>query len=129
YGLIPELCGRLPIITPLRELSRDDLVRVLKEPKNALTQQYKVLLSYDNVDLEFTDDALVAIADKAVEMKIGARALRSIVENIMIEAMYEIPSDNSIKRITVTKGCVTEGEPPELYRESTETVDVTDAAA
>jgi ATP-dependent Clp protease ATP-binding subunit ClpX len=116
YGLIPELCGRLPIITPMRELSRDDLYKVLVEPRNSLSNQYKVLLSYDNVELEFTEGALNAIADRAVEMKIGARALRSIVENIMTETMYEIPSDTAIKRVIVTKECVADGVKPEIFR-------------
>ncbi|MDR3149896.1 MAG: ATP-dependent Clp protease ATP-binding subunit ClpX [Oscillospiraceae bacterium] len=116
YGLIPELCGRLPIITPLRALNRDDLVKILTEPKNALTKQYKILLGYDDVELEFTDDALDAIADRAVEMKIGARALRSIVESIMTDTMYEVPEDKSIRKITITRECVTKGDPPELLK-------------
>jgi ATP-dependent Clp protease ATP-binding subunit ClpX len=116
YGLIPELCGRLPIITPLNALTRDDLVSILTEPKNAITRQYKVLLGYDNVELDFTEEALNAIADKAVDMKIGARALRSIVENIMTDTMYEVPSDKSIKKITITRESVENNHPPELER-------------
>jgi len=116
YGLIPELCGRLPVITTLKELDRDDLVKILTEPKNALTKQYQILMGYDDVELQFTQDALDAIADKAVDMKIGARALRSILEDIMTDTMFEVPTDKTIKRITVTKGCVTDGEPPELLR-------------
>ncbi|MDR0858357.1 MAG: ATP-dependent Clp protease ATP-binding subunit ClpX [Oscillospiraceae bacterium] len=116
YGLIPELCGRLPIITPLNALTREDLVNILTEPKNAITRQYKVLLGYDNVELEFTEEALNAIADKAVDMKIGARALRSIVENIMTDTMYEVPSDKSIKKIKITRESVVENHPPELER-------------
>ncbi|MDR2360132.1 MAG: ATP-dependent Clp protease ATP-binding subunit ClpX [Oscillospiraceae bacterium] len=116
YGLIPELCGRLPVITPLRELNRGDLVKILTEPKNALTKQYKVLLGYDDVELEFTDDALDAIADRAVEMKIGARALRGIVESIMTDTMFAVPGDKSIRKITVTRECVENGTPPELLK-------------
>jgi ATP-dependent protease Clp ATPase subunit len=116
YGLIPELCGRLPVITPLRELDRADLVKILTEPKNALTKQYKVLLSYDNVELEFTEDALNAIADKASEMKIGARALRSIVESVMTDAMYEVPGDSGIRKIVVTRESVIEGSPPDMLK-------------
>ncbi|MDR2606333.1 MAG: ATP-dependent Clp protease ATP-binding subunit ClpX [Oscillospiraceae bacterium] len=116
YGLIPELCGRLPVITTLNELSRDDLVKILTEPKNALTKQYQILMGYDNVELQFTPEALAAIADKAADMKIGARGLRSILEDIMTDTMFDVPTDKTIKRITVTKGCVTSGEPPDLLR-------------
>jgi len=106
YGLIPELVGRMPVIAPLKSLTREDMVRILKEPKNSLVRQYKTLLSYDNVSLEFTDEALEAIADKAIEMEIGARGLRSILEKIMLQIMYDIPSDRKIEKVTITKECV-----------------------
>ena len=112
FGLIPELVGRLPVIAPLDSLSRDDMIRILKEPKNALTRQYQALLGYDKVKLDFTDDALEAIADKAVEMDIGARGLRSIMESTMLRIMYEIPSNRKIMRVSITKDCVTGDAPP-----------------
>ncbi len=118
FGIIPELIGRMPVLVPMRKLDRDDLVRILKEPKNALTRQYKALMSYDRVNLEFEDSALEAIADKAVEMEIGARGLRSVVEGIMTDIMFEVPSDDRIDRVIVTKECVTQGARPKLVRRS-----------
>lgn len=100
FGLIPEIIGRLPILTSLEPLDKEALLRILTEPKNAITRQYKKLFELDGVDLEFTDDALNLIADKAIEYKLGARGLRSIVETIMVDAMYEMPS-NPEKRFTV----------------------------
>ena len=120
YGIIPELCGRLPIISPLDALSREDLIRILTEPKNSIAQQYKTLLAYDNVELEFTREALEAIADKALEMEIGARGLRSIVENTMTRVMYEVPSDETIKKVIVNKRAIKDGKMPELIRVSSD---------
>ena len=114
FGLIPEFIGRLPIITNLEELDRDALVKILTKPKNALVKQYQTLLGFDNVELEFDEDAIEAIADKAIERNTGARGLRSIIEEAMSDIMYETPSDNSIKKITVTKECITEGAKPLL---------------
>lgn len=102
YGLIPEFIGRVPVVVALQSLKEEDLIRILKEPKNALIKQYQALFSLDNVELEFEDEAVNAIAKKAFERKIGARGLRSIMENIMMDIMYEIPSDDSIERFTVT---------------------------
>ena len=102
YGLMPELIGRLPIITTLQPLSEDDLVRILTEPKNALTKQYQELFAMDSVKLEFEDDALKRIAHKAMERQIGARGLRSILENSMRDLMFEIPDQADIKKITIT---------------------------
>jgi ATP-dependent Clp protease ATP-binding subunit ClpX len=116
YGIIPELCGRLPIITPLNPLSREDLVRILTEPKNSITRQYKALLGYDKVELEFTHDALELIADRALEMDIGARGLRSIVENTMTQVMYEVPSDKSIVKVIISGQTIKKGKMPELVR-------------
>jgi ATP-dependent Clp protease ATP-binding subunit ClpX len=116
YGIIPELCGRLPIITPLNALSREDLIRILTEPKNSIVRQYKALLGYDNVELVFTNDALELIADRALEMDIGARGLRSIVENIMTQVMYEVPSDKSIVKVIVNDQTIKKGQLPELIR-------------
>lgn len=114
FGIIPELIGRMPVIVPMRQLDRDDLVRILKEPKNALTKQFETLMSYDRVKLEFEDEALQAIADKAIELDIGARGLRSVVENIMTDIMYEVPSDERAECVIITKECVTDGVQPKI---------------
>ncbi len=117
FGLIPELVGRLPVITTLNELDTDALVKILTEPKNSLTAQYKKLLKLDGVTLEFTDDALKAIAQKALDRKTGARGLRSIVENILTPLMYNIPSDPSIEKVTITEDVVNSGAEPELVKD------------
>ena len=116
YGIIPELIGRLPVITPLSSLGRDDLVRILTEPKNAITKQYKALLAMDNVELVYEEDALGAIADKAIEMGIGARGLRSVTEQAMTRVMYEVPSDPSIKKVVITADCIRSGSDPQIIR-------------
>ena len=114
FGIIPELVGRLPVIAPLNALQRDDLVRILKEPKNALVKQYKKLMEYDDVDLEFTDDALNAIADKAIARNIGARGLRAVMEGLLTQIMYDIPSDKTVVKAVITKDCVDGKAEPEL---------------
>ena len=106
YGLIPEFIGRVPVIVTLESLSPEDMIRILNEPKNALLKQYKALFDLDHVELRFDEDAVEAIANKAYDRKIGARGLRSILENIMMDIMFEIPSDNSIKEFCVTKEMV-----------------------
>jgi len=112
FGLIPELVGRLPMIAALNALKREDLVRILKEPKNALVKQYKKLLEYDDVDLEFEPEALDAIADQAIERNIGARGLRAVMEGILTPIMYDIPSDPTIVKVVITRDCVDgKGEP------------------
>ena len=118
FGIIPELVGRMPVITCLQSLSKDDLVRILIEPKNALAKQYQKLLSLDNVELEIRKDALDAIAQKAVERKIGARGLRSIMESIMTKIMFRIPSDLSIRKVIITPESVNGGD-PEIVRDTT----------
>ena len=117
FGIIPELVGRLPVITALKSLDRDQLVQILTEPKNALVKQYKKLMEYDNVDLEFTEDALKAAADKAVERKIGARGLRAVLEEVMTPVMYEVPSDESIAKVTVTAEAIRGEGAPVLTRD------------
>ena len=102
YGMIPEFIGRLPIVFTLRGMDRDMLIRILKEPKNAILRQYQKLLALDGVDLEFTEDALGAIADKALEKGTGARGLRSVIEAFMLDIMYEIPKDESIGKVLIT---------------------------
>ena len=120
YGLIPEFIGRVPITVSLQTLNEEALVRILREPKNALIKQYQALLDLDGVKLEFTDDALMAIAHMAVERKTGARGLRSIMESLMMDTMYEIPSDSTIGICTITKDVVEGKSAPELvYRDNT----------
>ncbi len=114
FGMVPEFVGRLPVITVLEELNEESLVRILTEPKNALIKQYKKLFEYDDVELEINDDALIEIAKKAIAQKTGARGLRSILEGVLMNTMYLVPSDGSIARVTVTKECITENAQPVL---------------
>lgn len=119
FGIIPELVGRLPVITTLESLDREQMVQILTEPKNALVKQYRKLMSYDNVDLEFDQEALEAVADKAVERGIGARGLRAVLEEVMNQVMYDVPSDPAIAKVRITAPCVTEGAAPRLERDET----------
>ncbi len=117
FGIIPELVGRMPVVTCLQSLTREDLIRIMVEPKNALTKQYQQLLQMDGVELEITDDALGAIAQKALDRQIGARGLRAIMEKIMTGIMYEIPSDLTIQKVIVTPACV-DGSEPTIVRDT-----------
>ncbi len=117
FGIIPELIGRMPVLTSLRSLTREDLVQILTEPKNALTKQYKAMLSYDNVELVFEEDALGAIADQAIAMEIGARGLRSVMEKIMQDIMFTVPSDKCIRKVIITKDCAEGNAEPTIIRE------------
>ena len=114
FGIIPELVGRLPVIASLNALKREDLVRILTEPKNALVKQYKKLMEYDEVELEFQPEALEAIADTAIERNIGARGLRAVMEGILTPMMYDIPSDPAVVKAVITKDCVEGRSGPEL---------------
>ena len=114
FGLIPEFVGRLPIITTLKELDRDSLIRIITEPKNALVKQYKKLVAYDDVELEFEPEALEVIVNKAIERNTGARGLRSIIEDIMRDIMFDIPSNPNIEKCIITKATVKEGAKPTL---------------
>ena len=114
YGLIPEFIGRLPIIATLKDLDKEALIKIATEPKNALVKQYQKLLEMDNVELEFKQDALEAIVDKAIERKTGARGLRSIIEEIMRDIMFEIPSTPNISKCIITKDTVLNNDKPEL---------------
>lgn len=114
FGLIPELVGRLPVIVGLENLDCDALVRILQEPKNAITKQYKKLFAMDDVELNFTDDALHAVAELAIERNTGARGLRSILEEVMTDIMYEIPSRDDITAVTITRETIKEKKPPEI---------------
>lgn len=117
FGLIPEFIGRVPVTVSLDSLDEDALVRILKEPKNAITKQYKKLFELDEVDLEFTDDALVAIAKKSSERNTGARGLRAIMEEVMMDIMFIIPSDDAVSKCIITKEAVEgTGEPELIYR-------------
>lgn len=111
FGIIPELIGRMPVITTLQDLKKEDLVRILVEPKNALTRQYQELLRMDSVELEIQPEALEAVAQKAIDRQIGARGLRSVMEKIMLGIMYEIPSDHTIRKVIITAECVEGGKP------------------
>ena len=118
FGIIPELVGRLPVITSLNSLRKEDLVKILTEPKNALCKQYHKLLEYDNVALSFESGALDAIAEKAIKRQIGARGLRAIMESIMTKIMYEIPSDPTIQSVLITEDCVRNGTEPVIKRDA-----------
>lgn len=117
YGMIPEFVGRMPVVATLEELNEDALVRILTEPKNALIKQYQKLLSFDNVRLRFTEPALKLIAKKAIQRKTGARGLRAILEEIMLDIMYEIPSQKGIKECLITEEAVSRKEKPKLIYE------------
>ena len=114
FGMIPEFIGRLPIIATLKELDRDALIKITTEPKNALVKQYKKLLQMDDVELIFEHEALEAIVDKAIERKTGARGLRSIIEEIMRDIMFDIPSNEKIEQCIVTKETVLDNQEPRI---------------
>ena len=122
FGIIPELVGRLPVIAALDGLSRDDLVQILTAPKNALVKQYQKLFAYDDVELCFEDKALEAVADRAIERNIGARGLRAVMEGLLTRLMYDIPSDPTIVRVTITEDCVKNGAEPQVIRDPEKTV-------
>ena len=119
FGIIPELVGRLPVIVGLEKLDRDALVKILREPKNAITKQYEKLFSMDGVKLKFTDGALEKIADRAIELNTGARGLRAIVESILLDIMYTVPSKKNVATVTVTDKTVTDGEKPKITLKKT----------
>ncbi|MBQ8296456.1 MAG: ATP-dependent Clp protease ATP-binding subunit ClpX [Ruminococcus sp.] len=126
FGMVPEFIGRLPVITVLDELDEGSLVRILTEPKNALVKQYRKLFSYDDIELEIEDGALVEIAKKAIVQKTGARGLRSIIETILMNTMFVVPSDGSIAKVTVTAECVTDGTQPILTNRRNKVVSVSE---
>ena len=111
FGIIPELVGRMPMITCLQSLGKEDLVRILVEPKNAISRQYKKLLELDHVELEIQPEALEVIAQKAIDRQIGARGLRAIMEQVMTKIMFVIPSDLTIRKVVITPECVQGGNP------------------
>ncbi|HBL83063.1 MAG TPA: ATP-dependent Clp protease ATP-binding subunit ClpX, partial [Clostridiales bacterium] len=116
FGIIPELIGRLPVVASLDMLDKKSLVRIIKEPKNAILKQYKKLFEIDGITLNMEEDAIEAIAQKALDRKTGARGLRSIIEEAMLDIMYELPSEEDVESCTITKECVTEHKPPVVSR-------------
>lgn len=128
YGLIPELIGRVPIITVLDNLDRDALVRIMTEPKNSIVKQYTKMFAFDGVELKFEDEALKAVADITLERKTGARGLRSVLENVLKELMFTVPSDPSIEKIVITKECVRDGKEPLISRNANHTQKVLHAS-
>ena len=120
YGLIPEFVGRLPVVATLEELNEEALVRILTEPKNAITKQYKRLFEMEGVDIEFRENALYAVAQKAMNRKTGARGLRTILENVLLDTMYDLPSQDSISKVVVDEGVITGDAKPYLIYEGAE---------
>jgi len=129
YGLIPELVGRLPVVAPLQDLDEKDLIQILEEPKNSLIKQYKKLFSLENVELVFEKDSIKEIARKTIERKTGARGLRSIVEHILLDSMFEIPSSKNINKIIVSKNTVTKKQKPKVIKKTVNNTKQTKAAA
>ncbi len=123
YGLIPEFIGRLPVVSAVHQLLREDLVKILDEPKNALVKQYQRFFNYDNIELVFTDEALWEIADKALVRETGARGLRSIIENALLDVMFELPSRKDVSKCVITKETILKGQKPTLVTSSAGTVD------
>ncbi|MGL5257293.1 MAG: ATP-dependent Clp protease ATP-binding subunit ClpX [Proteocatella sp.] len=117
YGIIPEFVSRVPIVVSLKQLDEEALIKILKEPKNALVKQYRRLFEMDGVELEIEDDALISVASRALKRKTGARGLRSILEKVMLDVMFETPARKDIKKVVVTKACIEDGEPPILITE------------
>jgi len=117
FGLIPEFVGRLPVVATLEELTKDDLVRILIEPKNALIKQYKKLFEMENVEIEFVGAALKAVAEKALERKAGARGLRSILETVLLDTMYDLPSLTDVSKIVIDDNVINGKKPPVLVYE------------
>ncbi|MBQ9964135.1 MAG: AAA family ATPase, partial [Clostridia bacterium] len=116
FGLIPELVGRMPVITALQPLDAPALVKILSKPKNAILKQYTGLFKLDDVELEFAEDALLAVAEKTLQRNTGARGLRSVMEEVLTNLMFEVPSDPAIEKIVITRACVEEKAPPELIK-------------
>lgn len=129
YGIIPEFVSRVPIVVSLKQLDEDALVRILKEPKNALVKQYIRLFEIDGVELEIEDDALISVASKAMKRKTGARGLRSILEEVMLDVMFETPSRKDIKKVIVTKACIEGNEPPKIITDEGNLLEFTNVTA
>ena len=126
YGLIPEFVGRLPVVVSIDQLGKDDLIRILTEPRNAITKQYAKLLGLDKVELVFSDDALDAAAEKALKLRTGARGLRTIIEEILLDVMYEIPSRSDIRKCVISRDTILESKPPQLLARTERVVELED---
>jgi ATP-dependent Clp protease ATP-binding subunit ClpX len=126
YGLIPEFIGRMPVVAAIHQLSRDDLITILTEPRNALTRQFKRFFEFDDIELVFAPDSLDAIADKALERETGARGLRSILEDTLQDVQFELPSRGDVTKCVVTKETIERGLKPMLVTDSTGEHDVVD---
>jgi ATP-dependent Clp protease ATP-binding subunit ClpX len=126
FGLIPEFVGRLPVTVSIDPLLKEDLMRILTEPRNAITKQYSKFLSLDKVELVFQDDALEATAEKALELKTGARGLRTIIEEVLLDVMYEIPSRNDIRKCVISAETIKTGKPPQLLARSERPIEMAD---
>ena len=122
FGLIPEFIGRLPVVTTLDKLDRETLITILTQPKNALVKQYKALMGFDNVELEFEPDAISAIADKTIDRNTGARGLRGVIEECMTDVMFETPSDTDIEKVIITKECILENKAPIIIKHNPKTL-------
>src|SRR6188768_3193510 len=118
YGLIPEFIGRLPVTSAVHQLSREDLITILTEPRNAIIKQFQRFFGFDGIELIFSDDALKAVADRALERETGARGLRSIIEEVLLEVQFELPSRRDVKKCVVTKETVERGVKPTLVTEA-----------
>jgi ATP-dependent Clp protease ATP-binding subunit ClpX len=125
YGLIPEFIGRLPVVSAVHQLTKDDLIAILLEPKNALVKQYQRFFKFDNIELVFTDEALAAIADKALERATGARGLRSIIEAALLNVMFELPSRRDVEKCVITRETIEKNLDPTLVTEGGAELDVT----
>ena len=129
FGLIPEFVGRLPVIATVDNLTKDDLVTILREPRNALVKQYQKFFAYDNVELVFTDDSLASIAEKALSRASGARGLRAIMEDALLNVMYDIPSMQNVTKCVITKEVIETGLEPTLVTETAEPLEEEAGAA
>jgi ATP-dependent Clp protease ATP-binding subunit ClpX len=118
YGLIPEFIGRLAVVAAIHQLTRDDLIRILTEPRNALTRQFERFFEFDDIELVFAPDSLSAIADKALEREVGARGLRSILEETLLDVQFELPSRRDVRKCVVTKETIQRGLKPTLVTEA-----------
>jgi ATP-dependent Clp protease ATP-binding subunit ClpX len=118
YGLIPEFIGRLPVMSAIHQLSRDELMQILTEPRNALVKQFQRFFQFDGIELVFADDALTSVADKALERETGARGLRSIIEEVLLEVQFELPSRRDVRKCVVTKETIDKDVPPTLVTEA-----------
>jgi ATP-dependent Clp protease ATP-binding subunit ClpX len=129
FGLIPEFVGRLPVVSAVHQLTREDLVEILTEPKNALVRQYQRFFGYDSIELVFTDDSLWEISDRALARETGARGLRSIIESALLDVMFELPSRSDVTKCVITKETISKGLKPTLLTSAEGALDELDELA